>query len=97
VQLQTDGAPLARAWKGNHDYVKCVLDAGAWGIVVPMVDTVEQAKLAIAAAKYPPEGNRSLGGGLHALNFDSSSDDYFRCANDEILVALHTRIYVGAI
>src|SRR5882724_9917204 len=82
--------PLARIPNGNHDYIKRVLDAGAWGIVVPMIDTVEQAKLAIAAAKYPPEGDRSLGGGLHALNFDSSSDDYFRQANDEILVVLQT-------
>ena len=64
--------PLARVPKGNHDYIKRVLDAGAWGIVVPMVDTVEQAKIAIAAAKYPPVGNRSLGGGMHALNFDAS-------------------------
>jgi len=43
------GVPLARVPKGNHDYIKRTLDAGAWGIVVPMVDTVEQAKLAIAA------------------------------------------------
>src|SRR6185295_1056888 len=54
--------PLARVPKGNHDYIKRTLDAGAWGIVVPMVDTVEQAKIAIAAAKYPPIGNRSLRG-----------------------------------
>ena len=57
--------------KGNHDYIKRVLDAGAWGIVVPMVDTVEQAQIAIRAAKYPPVGNRSLGGGMHSLNFDA--------------------------
>ena len=55
-----------------------------------MVDTVEQAKLAIAAAKYPPEGNRSVGGGMHSLNFDTSSEEYFRRANDEILVVLQT-------
>ncbi|MCA9109562.1 MAG: 2-dehydro-3-deoxyglucarate aldolase, partial [Planctomycetaceae bacterium] len=60
------------------------------GIVVPMVDTVEQAKLAIAAAKYPPEGNRSLGGTFHALNFDATAGDYFKKANDEILVILQT-------
>jgi 4-hydroxy-2-oxoheptanedioate aldolase len=84
------GVPLARVPKGNHDYIKRVLDAGAWGIVVPMVDTVEQAKIAIAAAKYPPVGNRSLGGGMHALNFDCSSTDYFKRANDEILVVLQT-------
>ena len=65
--------PLARVPEGNHFYIKRALDAGAWGIVVPMVDTVEQARVAIAAAKYPPVGNRSLGGGMHSLNFDSSA------------------------
>src|SRR4029079_6229374 len=34
--------PLARVPEGTHHYIKRVLDAGAWGIVVPMVDTVEQ-------------------------------------------------------
>ncbi len=89
------GVPLARVPKGNHDYIKRVLDGGAWGIVVPMVDTVEQAKIAIAAAKYPPVGNRSLGGGMHALNFDCSSSEYFKRANDEILVVLQTESPTG--
>jgi 4-hydroxy-2-oxoheptanedioate aldolase len=60
-----------------------------------MVDTVEQAKIAIAAAKYPPTGNRSLGGGMHALNFDTSSAEYFKRANDEILVVLQTESPTG--
>ncbi len=89
------GVPLARVPKGNHDYIKRVLDGGAWGIVVPMVDTVEQAKIAIAAAKYPPIGNRSLGGGMHALNFDCSTSDYFAKANEEILVVLQTESPLG--
>ena len=54
ARLQTRCVPLARVPEGSHHYIKRVLDAGAWGIVVPMVDTVEQAKVAIAAAKYPP-------------------------------------------
>lgn len=81
---------LARVPRGDHDYIKRVLDAGAHGIVVPMVNTVEEAKLAIAAAKYPPTGNRSVGGTLHAMNFDASSGDYYKHANDEILVVLQT-------
>src|SRR5580704_17156879 len=89
------GVPLARVPKGNHDYIKRTLDAGAWGIVVPMVDTVEQAKIAIAAAKYPPVGNRSLGGGMHALNFDCSSTEYYKRANEEILVVLQTESPTG--
>ncbi len=87
--------PLARVPKGNHDYIKRVLDGGAWGIVVPMVDTVEQAKIAIAAAKYPPIGNRSLGGGMHSMNFDCTSTEYFQRANDEILVVLQTESPTG--
>jgi 4-hydroxy-2-oxoheptanedioate aldolase len=82
--------PLARVPEGTHHYIKRVLDAGAWGIVVPMVDTVEQARVAIAAAKYPPTGNRSVGGGMHAMNFDASAGDYYAQANDEILVVLQT-------
>jgi 4-hydroxy-2-oxoheptanedioate aldolase len=82
--------PLARVPKGSHDLIKRVLDAGAWGIVVPMVNTVEEAKLAIAAAKYPPEGNRSVGGGMHSMNFAATAGDYYRQANDEILVVLQT-------
>ena len=89
------GVPLARVPKGNHDYIKRVLDAGAWGIVVPMVDTVEQAKIAVAAAKYPPEGNRSLGGGMQFMNFEATPGDYFRRANDEILVVLQTESPTG--
>jgi 4-hydroxy-2-oxoheptanedioate aldolase len=82
--------PLARVPQGSHDHIKRVLDAGAFGIVVPMVDTVEQAQTAIRAAKYPPTGNRSLGGSLSALNFDCSSTEYFTKANYEILVVLQT-------
>ncbi|UUO08336.1 aldolase/citrate lyase family protein [Blastopirellula sp. J2-11] len=84
------GVPLARVPRGDHDLIKRVLDAGAWGIVVPMVDTVEQAKAAIAAAKYPPQGDRSVGGGMHSMNFDASPDEYFAAANEEILVVLQT-------
>ncbi len=87
--------PLARVPQGSHDYIKRVLDAGAWGIVVPMVDTVEQAQRAIRAAKYPPVGNRSLGGGMHTLNFNTNAGEYFTRANDEILVVLQTESPTG--
>ena len=82
--------PLARVPFSEYQLIKRVLDAGAMGIVVPMVNTVEQARAAIAAAKYPPVGTRSVGGGLHALNFGATAGDYFRHANDEILVVLQT-------
>ena len=87
--------PLARVPEGNHFYIKRVLDAGAWGIVVPMVDTVEQAQTAIRAAHYPPFGNRSIGGGMHALNFGTTADEYYKKWNDEVLVILQTESPTG--
>ena len=81
---------LCRVPKGDHTHIKRALDAGAHGIVVPMVNTVEEAKIAIAAAKYPPLGNRSVGGGLHSMNFNATAGDYYKQANDEVLVVLQT-------
>ena len=61
--------PLARVSTGRHDLIKSVLDCGAMGIVAPMVMDADEARSIVAACKYPPRGNRSLGGSLHALNF----------------------------
>jgi 4-hydroxy-2-oxoheptanedioate aldolase len=82
--------PLCRVPEGAHHYIKRALDAGAMGIVVPMVDTVEQAKIAVDAAYYPPKGNRSVGGGMHSMNFGATAVDYYNQANDNILVVLQT-------
>jgi 4-hydroxy-2-oxoheptanedioate aldolase len=87
--------PLARVPEGNHHYIKRVLDGGAWGVVVPMVDTVEQAQVAIRACKYPPTGNRSIGGGMHAMNFNTEAGEYYQKWNDEVLVVLQTESPTG--
>jgi 4-hydroxy-2-oxoheptanedioate aldolase len=87
--------PLCRVPEGNHHFIKRALDAGAWGIVAPMINTVDHARTVLAAAKYPPVGNRSVGGGMHALNFAASSGEYYERANDEILVVLQTESPTG--
>src|SRR3989440_2828157 len=79
---------LARVPSNRHDHIKRVLDNGAHGIVVPMVNSRDEALDAVAAANYPPRGNRSVGGSVHALNFGATASDYFARANDEILVIL---------
>src|SRR5262249_25705524 len=79
---------LARVPANRHDHIKRVLDNGAHGIVVPMVNSREEARAAVAAAKYPPVGNRSVGGSVHALNFDTTPANYYARANDEILIVL---------
>ncbi|HEY2783385.1 MAG TPA: aldolase/citrate lyase family protein [Fimbriiglobus sp.] len=79
------GVPLARVPSNRHDHIKRVLDNGGYGVVVPMVNTREEAAAAVSACLYPPVGNRSVGGGAHALNFATSAGDYYTRANDEIL------------
>lgn len=80
--------PLARVPANRHDHIKRVLDNGAHGIVVPMVNTREEAESAVRAMLYPPQGNRSVGGSSHALNFDTNATDYYAHANEEILIIL---------
>jgi 4-hydroxy-2-oxoheptanedioate aldolase len=84
------GVPLARVPLNSLENAKRALDSGAYGIVFPMCCCKEEAEQAVAACKYPPQGERSVGGGLHALNFGASPADYYRRANEEILVIVQT-------
>jgi 4-hydroxy-2-oxoheptanedioate aldolase len=79
---------LARVPANRHDHIKRVLDNGAHGIVVPMVNSRQEALDAVSAAQYPPVGTRSVGGSVHALNFATTAIDYFNHADQEILIVL---------
>src|SRR5688572_24056856 len=80
--------PLARVPWNTGENIKRVLDNGAFGVVVPMVNSRAEAEMAIAAARYAPLGQRSIGGQLHAANFETDPSTYYANANEEILVVL---------
>jgi len=82
------GVPLVRVPANRHDHIKRVLDNGGFGVVVPMVNTRQEAADAVAACLYPPRGNRSVGGSVHALNFAATPADYYAKVDDEILIVL---------
>lgn len=82
------GTSFARVPSNRHDHIKRVLDTGAHGVVVPMVNTRQEALDAVSACLYPPAGTRSVGGAAHALNFGATPTDYYAKANDELLVVL---------
>src|SRR3974390_3830885 len=63
---------LARVPANRHDHIKRVLDNGAHGVVVPMVNSRAEAEAAVAACLYPPVGTRSVGGSTHAPHFQCS-------------------------
>jgi len=53
--------PLVRVGENNHTIIKRVMDAGAHGVIVPMVNSAEDAIKAVSAVKYPPAGTRGVG------------------------------------
>lgn len=82
-------APFVRLPDGTHENIKRALDAGAWGIVCPMVNTPEQAELIAKAAKYPMNGgNRGIGGGRYNASFGAKGTEYREQADNEICVVI---------
>lgn len=80
--------PLARVPSNRHDHIKRILDNGGFGVVVPMVNTRQEAQEAVSACFYPPRGTRSVGGSVHALNYATSPQEYYARVDDELLVVL---------
>ncbi len=78
--------PLARVAWNTGENIKRALDNGAWGVVVPMVCSKEEAERAVEHAFYGPLGSRSVGGMLHAVNFGAEPEEYYAKANEEILL-----------
>ncbi len=56
-----DVTPLVRLTSNNPDLIKRIMDAGAHGVIVPMVKSPEEARQAVDSVKYPTEGKRSIG------------------------------------
>lgn len=71
----------------DEAYIKKALDIGATGIIVPLVNTVADAKLAVGRCKYPPQGFRSVGI-TRAQRFGLEFEDYMKRANDEVAVLI---------
>ena len=80
-------APLARVRENDTLAIRQVLDAGAEGVIVPLVNSAEEARRAVAAAKFPPEGVRGFC--FSRMNdYGASFEDYARRANDDIAVVV---------
>ena len=82
----TGPAAFVRVPFNTTENIKRVLDIGAMGIVVPMVNTRAEAEAVVSAARYAPIGDRTIGGQLHAANFETDAATYYAKANDEILI-----------
>jgi 4-hydroxy-2-oxoheptanedioate aldolase len=79
-----DVAPIVRCVEGNTALIKQLLDIGAQTLLVPMVETAEQAEQLVRAVRYPPHGIRGLGTSLARAARWNQVPGYLKKANDEI-------------
>lgn len=87
--------PLVRVSENNSNIIKQVMDIGAHGIIVPLVNTKEDAQAAVAAVKYPPIGTRGVGlyrAQRYSLDFES-----YRKWNQENCVVIALIEHVKAV
>jgi 4-hydroxy-2-oxoheptanedioate aldolase len=78
----TPAIPMVRMPANDGPTIMRLLDAGAYGVICPMVSTPEQAQAFVNACRYPPKGDRSFG---PSRAFLYGGDDYYHHADDAIL------------
>jgi 2-keto-3-deoxy-L-rhamnonate aldolase RhmA len=87
--IATGVTPIVRVPGHQHYHCARALDNGALGVVVPHVDTAEEAQAVANACKYPPVGHRSIAGNMPGLGFEGVPvGEATRRMNDETLVVV---------
>ena len=81
--------PLARIAQGDAKDCKQALDAGAGGLIIPMVKSPEEVEFALKASKYPPQGKRGVGL-ARAQNYGENFDEYndWQKNNIEVIIQI---------
>ena len=99
AQLQviepSPSAPIVRLRDDDPARIKQVLDAGAQSLLIPMIESAEQAARALRATRYPPEGIRGVGSSLARASRFSAIPDYLTTANDQICLILQVESRAG--
>jgi 4-hydroxy-2-oxoheptanedioate aldolase len=78
--------PIVRPVQGNVELIKQYLDLGAQTLIIPMVESAEQAALMVAATRYPPRGIRGVGSALARASRWNRIDGYLDRSDDEMCV-----------
>lgn len=88
--------PIVRPVQGDVALIKQYLDVGAQTLLVPMIDTPEQATMMAKAMRYPPHGIRGVGAALARASRWNQVTDYLKLADEEmcLLVQVETTLAV---
>lgn len=88
-------SPIIRVRGTSHDILKRALDTGAHGILVPQVNTADEARAVVGSSKFPPEGVRGQGSAFPGIAHGLSAPEYMKSANQTIIVALQIETREG--
>jgi 4-hydroxy-2-oxoheptanedioate aldolase len=90
AQLQAVAAypvhTVVRAASGDATHIKQLLDIGAQTLLVPLIETPEQARAVVRATRYPPDGVRGVGSALARAARWNRHADYLHRADDQVCV-----------
>jgi 4-hydroxy-2-oxoheptanedioate aldolase len=95
VLERSGSAPVVRLPDGDPVKVKQVLDIGAQNLLIPMVDSADQARMLVRATRYPPKGFRGVGASAARASRFGAIQDYLTTANDEICLILQVESVAG--
>ena len=92
---QFDVSSIVRIPSSDPHFVKQLVDAGAQSILVPMVESVEQAQLMAKSMRYPPKGIRGVGTALARAAQWNRVDNYYAKADDQICLIVQIESVKG--
>lgn len=87
--------PVIRPPIGETWMIKQILDAGCQTLLIPMVESAEQAQALVQAMHYPPRGVRGVGAALARASQYGGLSDYLRTAGDEVCLLLQVESQKG--
>ncbi|ABY40305.1 hpcH/HpaI aldolase/citrate lyase family protein [Brucella suis] len=87
--------PVVRLPVGETWIVKQLLDIGAQTLLIPMIESREQAEAMVKAMRYPPHGVRGVGSALARASAFNRIPDYLQTANDEVCLLLQVESRAG--
>jgi 4-hydroxy-2-oxoheptanedioate aldolase len=87
--------PVVRPPQGDHVLIKQLLETGVQTLLIPMVNTAEQAKGLVEAMRYPPYGIRGVGSALARASRWGRIDDYAAQANNQMCLLVQVETQTG--
>ena len=86
--------PLVRVGENDPTVIKRVMDSGAHGVIVPMINSAEEAQKAVSAVKYPPVGSRGVGL-ARAQRYGTGFESYMEWNREKSIVIVQIEHILG--